>query len=153
MRKRRVLFEMVFRIRLATKEDLPICTGIIVDEFNRQGEHWTAETAGARLAELFENGPEVCFCFELDEKVIGQMYCEKYKFEKGDYFWVSEFAISLEHQGKGYGLKALQFIEQFAKERGFNVLVLATHVERKAFKMYQKFGFKNTNYVLMEKEL
>jgi len=144
---------MVFRIRPATKQDLSACTKIVVDEFNKQGEHWATERARARLSELFENNPELCFCFELDGKVIGQTYCEKYKFEKGDYFWVSDFAISSEYQGKGYGLKALQFIERFAKENGFNVLVLATHIERKAFKIYQKFGFKNTNYVLLEKEL
>lgn len=64
-----------------------------------------------------------------------------------------DFVIDLRHQGKGFGLKALNFIEELAKEKGFKALVLDTNKKRKAIKIYKKFGFKKTDYVLLDKKL
>ena len=124
-----------------------------MEEFLKQGEDWTLESAEARLSELLKNNPSLCFCLELDGETIGLVFAETYKHVKGSYLWISELVIKEEQQGKGYGLKTLQFMENLAKENGFNVLVLAANVKEKAFKIYEKFGFKSTGYCFMEKGL
>ncbi len=144
---------MAFRIRNAAESDIPVCAAIFSEEFRKQGELWTSETANARMSELFGHSPELCFCLELDGKVIGVMFCETFNHVKGRYLWVAEFAIKAEHQGKGFGLKALRFIEKVAKAKKIAVLYLAASLKEKPIKMYEKFGFKRTNWLFMEKEL
>lgn len=144
---------MSFNIRPATEKDLSACTKILFKEFRKQGEEWTMDTAKDRLVELMEDNPGLCFCLELDGKIIGFVFAEKFKFIKGNYLWISALAIQAQQQGKGYGLKTLQFMEKLARERGFNVFTLVANIKEKAFKIYEKFGFKNTNYCFMEKEL
>lgn len=144
---------MAFRIRNATEAGIPVCAAILSEEFKKQGELWTSETANARMSELFENAPEICFCLELGNKVIGIMFCETFNHVKGKYLWIAEFAITAEHQGKGFGLKALQFIEKAARAKKIAVLYLAASLKEKPIKMYEKFGFKKTNWLFMEKEL
>jgi len=140
-------------IRIATKNDLPACTKILMDEFHKQGEEWTINSAKERLEELMNNNPDLCFCIELNGKIIGFVFAETYKFIKGNYLWISEIAIESHCQGKGYGLKTLHFMEKLAKERRFSVLTLVANTNEKAFKIYEKFGFRKTNYCFMEKEL
>ena len=144
---------MAFKIRLAAKKDLPACIKILRKEFNMQGEEWTVGSARGRLAELMNNSPDLCFCIELDGKIIGLVFAERFKYTKGNYLWISEFVIEKKQQGKGFGFQALKFMEATAKEKGFRVITLTTNVGWKAYKIYEKFGFKNTNYYFMEKEL
>ena len=40
-----------------------------------------------------------------------------------------------------------------AKEKGFKALLLDTNQKKKAIKMYEKFGFKKTDCILMDKRL
>jgi ribosomal protein S18 acetylase RimI-like enzyme len=144
---------MGLNIRLAGKKDLSICAKILLDEFRKQGEEWTIESAKERLKELMERTPELCFCLEVNGKIVGFVFAETYKFIKGNYLWISEFAIEGKNQGKGYGLETLRFMERLAREREFNVLTLVANTHEKAFKIYKKFGFKNTQYCFMEKDL
>jgi len=144
---------MTLVIRRARGTDLPACTKILVEEFGKQGEPFTNETGRARLEELLSNNPDLCFCLELEGKVIGFAFAERFKYAKGDYLWVSEFAINAQNQGKGFGLETLRFMEKLAKEKGFNSLYLAANIKERAFKIYEKFGFKKTGFFFMEKEL
>jgi len=144
---------MEFKIRPAEEKDLPICTKILVEEFSKQGEEWNPNSARARLGELIKDNPDLCFCLELDGNIIGFAFAERFKYIKGNYLWISEIAIEAKNQGKGYGIKTLQFMEKLGKEKGFNILYLATNIKEKAYKIYEKYGFKNTNYCFMEKEL
>lgn len=145
--------ETKLKIRNAEKQDIQECARILLAEFQKQGEDWTQEASEARLAELFEDNPELCFAFELDGKIIGFAFCEKFNYIKGKYLWMSEFAVSSEYQGKGYGLENLRFMEKVCKERGFDVLYLATNRNENAYKIYQKFGFEPTGYEFMEKSM
>lgn len=147
------MIKLPLNIRTATEAELPACAKILMDELRKQGEEWVMDSAKARLAELRENNPDLCFCLELDGKVIGFSFAETFNYIKGRYLWISEFVIETENQGKGFGLEALRFMEKLGKERGFNILYLATNIEEKAFKIYEKFGFRNTKYCFMEKEL
>lgn len=125
---------------------------IMVDAFKGR-ESWTKKRARARLEEKIREAPQLCFCLWLEGNIIGLMFCEQFDYVKGRYLWVAEFAIAPGEQGKGFGKQALGFIEKFAKENGFDVLYLAANIKEKAFKIYEKMGFKKTNWFFMEKEL
>ncbi len=144
---------MVFEIRKTTNADLPTCSKLRLQEFNRIGEHWTRTSAKARTYEFFEKHSTFCFCLVLNGKVIGTLFGEPFYGQRGKYLYLMDFVIDLRHQGKGFGLKALNFIEELAKEKGFKALVLDTNKKRKAIKIYKKFGFKKTDYVLLDKKL
>ncbi len=139
-------------IRKAKETDLPACIKIMIEAFAGQ-ENWTEKTARGRLEEKIREAPNLCFCLELEGKVVGFMFCEQFDYAKGNYLWLAEFAISPKEQGKGFGKQALKFIENLAKENKFNILYLVANKKEKAYKIYQKQGFKNTNQFFMEKEL
>ena len=144
---------MDLKIRMAKETEISECARILLEEFSKQGEPWSLETAKARLSELFKNNPDLCFCLELNEEIVGFSFAERFKYAKGNYLWISELAVSSEQQGKGFGLQALKFMENLAEEQDFDALILAANRDEKAFKIYEKFGFKPTNYEFMEKEL
>lgn len=142
---------MAFVIRNATKADLPSCTKIFLQEFNRLGGHWTKKTAKARIFDAFERVPEFCFCLELDGKQIGFFWCDPFLSSEGKNLYLMGFAIISRHRGKGFGLETLRFIERLAKQKGFKAIMLDTNQKKKAIKIYEKFGFKKTGNILMQK--
>ena len=144
---------MVFEIRNLTKADLPVCAKLLLQEFNRIGEHWTPAMAKSRIFEVFERNPTLCFGLVLDEKIIGMLLGKPFTKQNSKCLYLMNFAIDLKHQGKGFGLKALFFIEKFAKEKGFKALMLDRNKNKNAIKIYKKFGFEKTDYVLMEKKM
>ena len=144
---------MAFKIRKTTKTDLLACSKIFLKEFNKLGGKWTLKTAKDRVSDAFKSKTKFCFCLTLDKKVIGVFLAEPFFGEKGKYLYLLGFAIDSKQQGKGFGLETLQFIKKFSKEKGFKAIMLDTHQEKKAIKMYEKFGFKKTDYVVLIKKL
>lgn len=144
---------MELKIRQARESDLQGCADIVVEEFNKQGEGFTPETARGRVHQLYEMNPDLCFCLELSGKMIGLIFCERFNYAKGNYMWISEFVIKEDYQGKGYGKKTLEFIMKVAKEKRVGVIQLQTREDGKALKIYEKFGFKKTGFINLEKEI
>ena len=143
---------MVFRIRKAKKSDLKDCAKILFTEFKKQGENWTRKTALARLTELLSDGGP-CYCFLLDNKIIGFVFCETFTYIEGKHLMISELAIDSKYQGKGNGAKAMQFIEKIARKIKARKIILAVNARQKAAKIYRKLGFKPTGYEFFEKQL
>ncbi len=67
--------------------------------------------------------------------------------------FIYEFAVDEDHQGKGYGTRAIQELEQILQDQGMNGLSL--HVfghNNKAIRLYERLGFETTN-INMKKSL
>ena len=144
---------MAFKIRQAKKEDLAVCAKIIMKEFNKQGEGFSEKTSFGRVKDLFNLNSDYCFCMELNGEIIGLVFCNKFIYAKGDYLWIEEFAVKEGFQGKGFGQRALSYIEDIAKKKGVNVIGLAAKVKERAISLYERSGFKRNGYINMEKEL
>ena len=144
---------MAFEIVQATTSDLDSCARILFEEFSKCDSGWTLPKAQEIIKDIFELHKDLSFCLKLDGKIIGILFCRSYSYIEGNYISLIEFAVSSEFQGKGFGLKALEFLESYAKEKGFNVLALQTHAKRQAINLYKKFGFKETGWVCLEKKI
>ncbi len=62
--------------------------------------------------------------------------------------WVCDLVTSHEHRSKGYGKKLLSFIEEWAKERGYESVGLSSGLQRKdAHRFYEeKMSYKRVSY-------
>ena len=70
---------------------------------------------------------------------------------KGNELFLSKIYIKSPRRGKGYGKKAILFIEKIAKEKGFKKIVLTVNKNnRAAIKAYEKFGFTNLGSIIQE---
>ena len=140
---------MFLKIRKAKKGNLKTCAKILLTEFNKQGENWTKKTALARLTELLNDGGP-CYCLFHDGKIVGFVFCETFTYE-GKRLMISELAVSSEYQGKGFGKRAIEFVEKIAKRNKIKKIILAVNKKQKAAKIYKKLGFKPTGYEFFEK--
>lgn len=77
---------------------------------------------------------------------------------KNKSLYLSRIAISDEFQGKGYSTEVLMYLEEEAKQCGYNLISLHVHSNNeKAILIYKKYGFVLENdqhmYYVMEKKL
>ncbi|NIP28590.1 MAG: GNAT family N-acetyltransferase [Phycisphaerae bacterium] len=64
---------------------------------------------------------------------------------KQDELFLSKIYIRSSERGKGYGGKAIQFLEKFAQEKRLKKITLTVNKNNTdTIKAYEKFGFKNT---------
>ena len=70
---------------------------------------------------------------------------------KGNELFLSKIYVKSSERGKGFGKKAIQFIETLAREKGLRKIVLTVNKNnRVAIKTYGKLGFKNLGSVIQE---
>lgn len=87
------------------------------------------------------------FLIEEDSEFIGYIAVQP----KGDELFLSKIYVKSSRRGKGYGKKAIQFVERLAKEIGSRKIVLTVNKNNiNAIRAYEKVGFKNLGPVLQE---
>jgi RimJ/RimL family protein N-acetyltransferase len=70
---------------------------------------------------------------------------------KQDELFLSKIYIRSSKRGKGYGRKAIQFLEQFAQEKRLKKITLTVNKNNTGtIKAYEKFGFKKTGPVVQD---
>ncbi|HXX80760.1 MAG TPA: GNAT family N-acetyltransferase [Thermodesulfovibrionales bacterium] len=87
------------------------------------------------------------FLIKEDNRFIGYIGVQP----KGDELFLSKIYIQYSERGKGFGKKAIQFIERLAKERGLRKIVLTVNKNnRVAIEAYEKLGFINLGSVIQD---
>lgn len=87
------------------------------------------------------------FFIEINNKIIGfTMFAFDEEIENPTYrYWLWQFMIDKNEQGKGYGLLALEAIIDYFKNQSVEYVTLSTKPENKnAIHLYKKAGFKET---------
>jgi len=70
---------------------------------------------------------------------------------KGDELFLSKIYIKSSERDKDHGKKAIQYIENLAKEKGLRKIVLTVNKNnRVAINAYERLGFKNLGSVIQE---
>lgn len=87
------------------------------------------------------------FFIEINNEIIGfTMFAFDDEIENpNDRYWLWQFMIDKNEQGKGYGLLALEVIIDYFKNQSVECITLSTKPENKnAIHLYEKAGFKET---------
>ena len=140
---------MEYTIRELKKEDLNTCAKLVLEEFNKQGEGFSELTAKQRCEEAFF--PELAYCAEVNGKIIGLTLTSTFHYAKGKYLWIEELVVKQGFQGKGIGRALMQKLEEVCIEKKVDIISLNTRKINLPF--YKKFGFGETEYVMVEKKL
>ena len=137
------------------ENNLKACSRIMAEEYNKPpyNETWEEETAVQRLAELMERSPETCFIIQRDSNLIGFIFCSIETTFIGKSFYVNEFAISSENQGKGIGTKVINWIEMYAKKNNIVNVAMDAYIYSPAYTFYKKRGFKESDFRYLSKEI
>ncbi len=69
----------------------------------------------------------------------------------GNVLFLSKFYVRARERGRGYGKKALRFIEDFARRGGFPKIALTVNKNNSAaIRAYEKMGFVNAGAVVQD---
>lgn len=72
----------------------------------------------------------------------------------GDYFWLNELYVSVEHRKHGLGAELLEYVQTWSKAQGCAYLALVTHpTNKKAQALYQDLGFELESLIWVDKYL
>ena len=67
-----------------------------------------------------------------------------------DRVWLGYFAVHQDYRRQGLGTRALTFIENIAKDRGYNYIFVETFEHptfESAIRLYKKYGYKEIGYM------
>ena len=67
-----------------------------------------------------------------------------------DKVWLGYFAVHPDYRNKGLGTRALKFVEDVAKEKGYKSILIETYEHPtfiQALKLYKKQGYKEIGYL------
>lgn len=71
--------------------------------------------------------------------------------EKNDYLFLSKLYLKKDFRHKGLGTKAFEFIKDFARNSGFDKIVLTVNkYNSNTIKAYEKWGFKSVDAVVTD---
>lgn len=98
------------------------------------------------ITEQIENGFLYCL-IKINHDSIGYMGVHP----EDDELFLSKIYIRSSERGKGYGRKAIQFLEKLAGEKGLKKITLTVNKNNTdTIQAYEKFGFENTGSVVQD---
>ncbi len=90
----------------------------------------------------FENNYFCAYVAILDEKIAALSIGMKKPWIKGMEYYIDEFCVSYELQGKGIGSRFLKEIEKDINKSGMNGIILSTEKDYPSEKFYINNGFR-----------
>lgn len=97
------------------------------------------------LIDLIDNRNSMTFGLYEDDYLIGLSMGSILHFHNGTEYYIFEFCIKEEKQGKGMGAEFLKKIEDFIKEKQVSIIFLQTERTVPAYGFYKKNGFVELN--------
>jgi ribosomal protein S18 acetylase RimI-like enzyme len=142
------------KIIKANKKDIPRIVKIFREEYSKfpWNEKWSHKIATKRISDYFKS--HRIFVLKINRKVEGFVIFTHYMWHTGLRGFLHEIVISKEFQGKGYGKKLMNFVENHFKKKGAKEINLMTSSKSKAYKIYKKRNYQQEkNFVSMYKKL
>jgi len=130
------------------KKYLEAMTHLFLDTYQRDpwNDEWPSyDTANTYLTEFTDNPHFIGFIALEDEKVVGACFGHKKTWWEGVEYFVDEFFIDTNRQGKGIGSTLIEHIKRTLAEQGFKAILLMTERGYPAEKFYIKNGFKGSD--------
>ncbi|MFW5432897.1 GNAT family N-acetyltransferase [Paenibacillus apiarius] len=130
-------------IRKLNVEDVTQLAGLYAELDDRPTN---VEKMAARLARLNDD-PDYLFLGTADEngKLLGSVMgiiCEDLTGDCQPFMVVENVIVAAEAHGQGIGMKLMNRLEEFARERDCHVMMLMSNVKREgAHRFYERLGF------------
>jgi ribosomal protein S18 acetylase RimI-like enzyme len=140
-------------IRKASIADKEQIVNIFAEEYAKPpyNEEWKKEVATKRIDNYFKD--HEIFVIEIKDKLIGFAIITEYVWFTGLRGLLHELVISEDYQGKGYGKKLIQHVEEYFKKKGAKSISLMASPKSKAFQIYKRLKYQEEDFVSMYKEL
>lgn len=128
------------------------CVDLFIDTFTK--EPWndiyeSREQVVKFFENHFKNNYFVGYAAMLDDKMVALSIGMKKPWINGFEYYIDEFCVSYEMQGKGIGSQFINAIEENIKEQGMNGIMLNTEKEYPSQKFYEKNGFKTLGHLII----
>lgn len=147
---------MTQRIELMSIDKLEESIELYMKVFNSEpwNEAWNYEVAKERLSDLINTPKFLGYALYIKDDLIGFIAGNNKKTYQGLTYYLAELCVSNEIQGKGYGTKLLNFLENELKDRDTKSLYLLTSNGGLAEAFYKKNGYQiKDNRLVMKKNL
>lgn len=143
----------MLKIRKARKGDVAQMVPIWVSEYGKPpyNEKWPEKRARKKIRDYMKE--DTVFVAVSGGKVIGFIIGRTEYWHDGYHGQVDELVVSDEYQGKGVGTALMDRMERLFRSKGIKNMSLYTSPKAKAMDFYRKKGFKEAEYVILEKEL
>ncbi|KZE69151.1 GNAT family acetyltransferase [Fictibacillus phosphorivorans] len=139
-----------------TTDNIEPCIQLYMNVFNSSpwNEAWTYESAKERLTDLVHTPKFLGFLLYEDNDLIGFIAGNGKQSYSGLTFYLAELCINSQIQGKGYGSKLLQHLENELKKRKIQSLYLLTANGGLAEAFYLKNNYQiNEHRLVVKKDL
>jgi GNAT superfamily N-acetyltransferase len=100
-------------------------------------------TEGYKMAALYEN----------DKIVAVTGFMPMITLYNGKYIWVCDLVTDSDHRSKGYGEALLSYVQNWAKENGYDIVSLSSGLQRiDAHRFYEhKMEYDKVSYVFLKR--
>lgn len=127
------------------KEMLEECVNLYIETFTQ--EPWndiyeSREQVVKFFNNHFDNNYFIGYAVVLNDKMVALSIGMKKPWIKGLEYYIDEFCVSYEMQGRGIGSWFVKAIEEDIKEQGLNGMILNTEKDYPSQKFYEKNGFR-----------
>ncbi|WP_286166234.1 GNAT family N-acetyltransferase [Bacillus sp. E(2018)] len=132
------------------------CVELYINVFNKEpwNETWSYQNAKERLTDLIHTPKFLGYLLYENDALIGFIAGNSKQSYSGFTFYLAEFCISNQIQGKGYGSKLLLYLENELTKRNISSLYLLTANGGLAEAFYLKNNYSiNENRVVIKKDL
>jgi aminoglycoside 6'-N-acetyltransferase I len=129
---------------------------LYVTVFNDEpwNEHWTERNAIERLEDFMKTPKFQGFALYDEGKLVGVVAGHGRVLMDTISFYIGDFFIKGNRQGKGYGKRLLAHLEEELKKQGIKKVTLLTMTDSPAQTFYEKKGYEVNDYrVVMVKPL
>ena len=132
-------------IRRGKREDLQYLPQILMEAYKGMEEYGERDPERARkyIEELYEEDPGCFFVAEINEEIVGFIFCNRFwysKFEHSQVGAIHEIVVLPSHRHEGIGK---MLIERAMKELMPSKIELwVGEKNERAIKFYEKLGFK-----------
>ena len=120
------------------------CVNLFIETFTK--EPWndiyeSREQVVKFFNNHFKNNYFIGYAAMLDDKVVALSIGMKKPWIEGFEYYIDEFCVSFEMQGRGIGSWFIKAIEEDIKGQGMNGMILNTEKDYPSQKFYEKNGF------------
>ena len=117
----------------------------VESEHENSSKHKSKEEMMIEIIDRFAKGYEIFFGYRENRELLGYVTMKPFfpGYKHCEVYWL---AVKKRRQGEGIGTKLMEFIEKYAKKKGFRKVCLYTGKNMKQTrKFYEKLGYRFIN--------